>query len=152
MAKIVKRTFGVASALISLFAGVCVMVPVGDILSGDPQGDGIGVLLAVTGLFSGVAVLAGWGALCGLRDKRPALESHESVILRLAAAEHGRLTAADLACNSELSLAQSEVELQALVNDGHAEAIVVEGGVVVYKVRSLLSAAEKRDAVDVLDG
>jgi hypothetical protein len=72
-------------------------------------------------------------------------ESKERIILRLARAEHGRLTPAVVAVNSTLSLDEAESQLQALADKGYASLEVTEDGRLLYVFPEFLDRDDDQD-------
>jgi TM2 domain-containing membrane protein YozV len=69
-------------------------------------------------------------------------ESVERVILKLAKANHGVLTASELALAANISVEEARRELDTLVNKGHAELRVRKSGTLVYTIPDLMSSDE----------
>ena len=87
------------------------------------------------------------------RGRQPRLWGHrsrEAAILRLAQRVGGRLTVADVALGTGLSLQASEAALDALVRRGYAELQVSPAGVLIYYGFPLADVHAKHRAEQVL--
>jgi hypothetical protein len=87
------------------------------------------------------------------RERRPWLwrsRSREAAILKLAQRLGGRLTVADVALGTGLTLQASEVSLNELVRRGYAELRVSHSGVLVYHCFPLADGRDKGQAERVL--
>jgi hypothetical protein len=87
------------------------------------------------------------------RERRPWLwrsRAREAAILKLARRLGGRLTVADVALGTGLSLQAAEVALNELVRRGYAELQVSRSGVLVYHCFPLADGQDKSHAERVL--
>jgi hypothetical protein len=87
------------------------------------------------------------------RERRPWLwrsRSREAAILRLARRLGGRLSVADVALGTGLTLQASEVALNALVSKGYAELQVSPSGVLIYHCFPLADDHDKSRAERIL--
>ena len=76
------------------------------------------------------------------RAPEPALPDPQKEVLRIARHHHGRVTAAIVALDSPLSMAESEHTLDELVRNGHASISVADDGRVEYEFREFLPPPE----------
>jgi hypothetical protein len=87
------------------------------------------------------------------RERRPGLwraRTREAAILRLARRLGGRLTVADVALGTGLTLKASEAALNELARKGYTEVRVSPSGVLVYHCFPLADAHDKSHAEGVL--
>ncbi|MCL2230276.1 MAG: NINE protein [Treponema sp.] len=73
-----------------------------------------------------------------IREKEPI----ERVILKLAKANNGIITASELALSASISMEDAKKDLEAMVNKGFAELRVRQSGSLVYAIPDLMSANE----------
>lgn len=81
---------------------------------------------------------AGVGLLMTVRQARARArqEAIEAEVLRIALARDGRITAAEVAMSSELSLTEAQAYLEQMARGGHISAEVGEQGVMVYNINA----------------
>lgn len=108
-----------------------------------------GFLLAL--FFGAAGVFCGYVAFQQFRHRQDhmvmsGVGQEQSRILKLAEAEQGKLTAEQAAMECRISVQQAEALLDELVNQGHAETWVSDGGSMVYVFRGLLE--DKSSAED----
>ncbi|MBI3327372.1 MAG: hypothetical protein HYZ81_11805 [Nitrospinae bacterium] len=87
------------------------------------------------------------------RGRQPRLwryKTREAAILQLAHRLEGRLTVADVALGTGLTLQEAEATLNELVRKGYAELQVSPAGVLVYRCFPLASAEDKDRAEPLL--
>jgi len=72
------------------------------------------------------------------RAPEPALPDPQKEVLRIARGHMGRVTAAIVALDSPLSMAESERTLDEMVRNGHASMAVADDGRVEYEFREFL--------------
>jgi membrane protein implicated in regulation of membrane protease activity len=70
----------------------------------------------------------------------------ENEILKLVATLKGKITTAELAANTKLSIKEAESKLEYYVKSGFVERHISEGGVFVYSFLHIISEEEKRRA------
>ena len=73
-----------------------------------------------------------------VREKEPV----ERVILKVAKANKGILTASELALSANISIEEAKKDLDALVNKGFAELRVRQSGTLVYTIPDLMDSDE----------
>lgn len=76
------------------------------------------------------------------RPSKPALPDPQKEVLRIARHHRGRVTAALVALDSLLSMAESERTLDELVRHGHASIAIADDGRVEYEFREFLPPPE----------
>ncbi len=88
-----------------------------------------------------------------LRDSKITLsdQEKESMILKIAAAQNGKVTIAEIAKDTSLSLAESKAPLEKMNSSGVTEVQITDGGSLVYVFSGLLSPAEKDTSKDALN-
>jgi hypothetical protein len=148
----VKKLLGVLGVTLALFSSFFVMAAIGDLFGGDTETK-TSVLLGLLVFFSGTGFAGAYLAKRSLRSPEPTLtdEERERLVLRLAADHQGRLTAAEVAAHTPLSLQESQQMLERLEQHRAAELQLTPDGAMVYHFPQLLTAAEKAEAVDVLE-
>lgn len=77
-------------------------------------------------------------------------QEKEDLVLKLASSRNGRITRAELARDSALSLAESQKILEHMCEIGVAQLHVTDEGNLVYAFPGLISADEKATAKDAL--
>jgi hypothetical protein len=144
---------------IGIFIGIaCIgvsLVGLEEILTGVADGGTYGAMFFLVGV-GGFSVAGGRRMLVdgakGPKAIGPGEASDpESIVLALAAQGGGRVTVAEVAAKSPLTIDEASETVESLTRRGMADAIVTEGGVVVYQVRGLLSPAAKANAIDILE-
>ncbi|RLL46942.1 hypothetical protein D8M04_07025 [Oceanobacillus piezotolerans] len=70
----------------------------------------------------------------------------EDEILKLVTSLNGKITIAELAANTKLSIQESEQQLETFVKIGASERQISDGGVFVYYFRHIISQDEKEQA------
>lgn len=83
------------------------------------------------------------------RDKQRRADHLENTILKLVAKLNGKITIAELAQNTKLSIKQAESTLEYYVKIGVAERLISEGGVFVYYFPNVLSKEEKQQTMSL---
>jgi uncharacterized membrane protein len=147
-----KRALGYLLVLVSLFfLGVAVSLVV-DAAAGKDTSDSIGgaaVLVAV----SAMSLFGAFRSFRPRTRREPRLseDERERKALGLARAAGGKLTQAELALDSSLSLDEARKVLDGLVEKGAAELEVSSSGALVYAFPGLISGAEKAAAKPVQD-
>lgn len=151
---------GVATALVSAFFVVTALVE--SATGGDGKtspGVYAGLIVVFGGLLLGGLYLAwrmfarqpatvGSGA-AGRRRPSPRTDAdRERLVLRLAEAEHGRLTIPETAAGCDMTVAEAKATLDKLVLQQVATIRVTPDGVLVYVFPGLLSDDEKAQASD----
>ena len=148
-----RAFLGVAGILIALVGITFVGFAIGDLVSPDPEDDtGVGVLVFLLVFFAGVTAMGVGMARKNLatRSDGLSLEARERHVLQLASTRGGRLTVAEVAAHTPLGLAEARATLEHLERHGAADLQLTPEGAMVYTFR-LVSAAEKAEAVDVLE-
>lgn len=145
------RTFGgVVCVVLAVVAFAVAMPGFAELFSGAANGGTYGALVFLLGSGS----TASWGAYRLLRARRaPALPAADPthVVLALAAREGGRVTVAEVAAKTHLSLQEARATLDELSRRDMASSIVTEGGVEIFQIKGLLGPAQKLAARDILD-
>ena len=67
-------------------------------------------------------------------------ESIERIILRIAKANKGILTASDIALSANISIEEAKKDLDAMVSKGYAELRVRQSGAIVYTIPDLMDS------------
>jgi hypothetical protein len=113
---------------------------------------GLTALFVLSGLLPlGASVYLLWRLMRRGRPSRPwRYKAREAAILRLAQRLGGRLTIADVAVGTGLTLRQAEATLNRLVQKGYADLHVSASGVLVYHCFPLAGVAEKDHAERIL--
>ncbi|MFD1848854.1 hypothetical protein [Oceanobacillus bengalensis] len=91
--------------------------------------------------------------LCSKMRKRAAKRAEDSLeneILKLVAKMNGKITIAELASNTRLSLKDAEERLESFVKMGVSERHISDGGVFVYYFMNILSTEEKNTSQPLL--
>lgn len=151
--KKIAGSIGVVLGIMMIAVG---MVGVGEIIEGVADGGTYGALFMCWGV-GGYALAGSRRMLKEAREGSSAAlgpgeaSDPESMVLKLAAAGGGRVTIAEVAAQTPLSVDEATQAVATLSRRGMAEAIVIEGGVVVYEFKGLLSLEAKTGAVDILD-
>jgi hypothetical protein len=113
---------------------------------------GLSALLVLTGLLPlGASAYLLWRLL--RRGQQPRLwryRSREAAILRVAQRSKGRLTVAEVAMGTGLTLRQAEATLSALVREGYIDIEVSPSGMLVYHCVPLRSKGDRDSAEQVL--
>jgi hypothetical protein len=113
---------------------------------------GLSALLVLTGLLPlGTSAYLLWRLL--QRGHPPRLwryKSREAAILRLAQRSRGRLTVAEVALGTGLTLREAEVTLSALVREGYVDVEVSPSGLLVYHCMPSADRADRESAEPVL--
>lgn len=147
-----RGLLGVLGVTLALFSSFFVVAAIADLAGGDTE-TATGVLLGLLVFFSGTGFAGGYLAWRKLRSAEPTLddEERERLVLRLAADRQGRLTAAEVAAHTPLSLRESQQMLDRLEQHRAAELQLTPDGAMVYRFPQLLTSAEKAEARDVLE-
>ncbi|WP_156289556.1 hypothetical protein [Oceanobacillus salinisoli] len=105
----------------------------------------IGLILGLVPLLFGIFICA------RMIKKRKQREEDllENEILKLAANSKGKITTAELAANTNLSILDAERKLEYYVKIGVAERHISDGGVFVYSFRSVISEEEKHRSKNI---
>jgi hypothetical protein len=113
---------------------------------------GLSALLVLTGLLPlGASAYLLWRLL--RRGQPPRLwryKSREAAILRLAQRSRGRLTVAEVAMGTRLTLREAEETLSALVREGYIDVEVSPSGILVYHCMPLSGRGDRDAAEQVL--
>jgi hypothetical protein len=158
-----RKIVGMFTGGLSLFSALVFGIGVVELLSGTaklPAGEQVILLM----FFGGVTALTGFNALKMLRHK-PEPAQHlaaavpagmpidialEAQILRIAAAQDGKVTAAEVALQCGVSLDAATVALDALLARGHADLHVTPDGEAVHVLKGIMTAAEKAQSQNLL--
>ncbi len=146
-------TVGIVLGIMGVAVG---MVGVGEVIQGVADGGTYGAMVLCFGLgafaFRGGHKMLRGGDEEGRQALGPGSASDpESIVLALAAQGGGRVTVAEVAAKSALSIEQATETLLGLSKRGMADSIVTDDGVVIYQIPGLLSAEQKALATDILD-
>ena len=143
-----RGLMGCFGLVLTLCSVPFVIMAIDDIIAGQD----VGVAAAMGFFFAGTAAAGGWVARRTLQNKPPpkqiAPAIKEQQILALAAGMGGRITVSEVALRSGLSIDESRVELDKMVNKGVAEIFVTDDGAQVYHFAGLLTESERGAAQD----
>ena len=134
---------GAVGALLFGAIGLIALVAIGSSEDADTTAGLIGFVV----VFLGLAALGGWMALANFRARpagfpRSAVE-REQRILRLAQAQGGVVSLAQVAEECEMSVAESKQALDRMAVSGAARASVTADGLMVYEFPGLSEAARE---------
>ena len=105
----------------------------------------VGVIAGVLPSIRGMSKLL--QARVGAKDRKELesaeAETRERTVLRLARQEHGRLTPALVAVNSELTIDDAETQLREFADKGYAELHVTDDGRIEYVFMEFLPRLEE---------
>ncbi len=88
--------------------------------------------------FFGATGIAGLGVLIAtLRPKGAKAAEREQLVLKLAEASGGRITIAQIASQTSLSVAEAKESLEELARQGVAEVLFDDDGAIVYELKGL---------------
>lgn len=113
---------------------------------------GISALFVLSGLFPlGASAYLLWRLLRRGRTPRPwRYKTREAAILQLAQRSAGRLTVAEVAMDTALTLQEAEAMLNELVRKGYADLQLSPSGVLVYHILPLTNAGDRDRAEPLL--
>src|SRR5690606_20126705 len=83
------------------------------------------------------------------REKRLQNDKLENDILKLVARLKGKITIAELAQDTKLSIKEAEEKLEYYVKIGVAERLISDGGVFVYYFPNIISKDEKQQTMSL---
>ena len=130
-----SKILGCFGCLVFLVSVLFLIVVIGDFFE-EGGIDSPSVMLAFAVFFLGTAIggayLAKRKLFPGRRFIREPEASPEQIILELALHNNGRLTIAEIAAKTSLSVAQAKVEVESLCRQGVAEVSIGEQGDVYY--------------------
>jgi hypothetical protein len=145
-----RRIAGFLLVVLGLLLVAALASSISDIARGVDVSDSIGgaVVLAIGAAASGLGARRCLGPA---KARRPVLsrDEREHLVLERARAAGGKLTQAELALDSGLSLDEARRLLDELAEKGAAELELSSSGVLVYSFPGLISAAEKSAAKPV---
>lgn len=145
-----RTIIGIVAVLFALANSVFVIAAIYDLTDGQSR-TSTGILLAMLLLFGGLTALGAWLAMRMLgHGKAAAIRASEQLVLETARARGGRLTVAELAATTSLTVEQAHAALERLCRQRIAEIHYTDDLTPVYAFRGLLSADEKASARDPL--
>ena len=107
----------------------------------------IGFTLGVVGLLMGA--LLWWTS--GKKARLQLTTDREKMLLNIIKQHGGKVTPAEIATSSDLSIVESQEALDELCRAGAGELEIIDGGKLVYVFHGFLSAEEKSKSRNVLD-
>ncbi|MBI4855041.1 MAG: hypothetical protein HY819_24840 [Acidobacteria bacterium] len=139
-----KKLLIIPGILITLFSSFFVFAAIGDLITGDKQGTGTGVLLGLLVFFLGTAFSGILLARYGLGKKKSNLSEfdQEQRVLALAKTTGGKLTVADVALHCRLTIDESKDILDKIAAQGVAEMQFTNDGNFFYLFPSFLINSE----------
>jgi hypothetical protein len=139
-----KKLSAIFGILITLFSSFFVFAAIGDLITGDKQNTGVGVLLGLLVFFLGTALSGVLLARYGFSKKTSSLSELEleQEILILAKLAKGKLTVADVALRCKTSIEESKNILDKMSSQGVAELQINNDGSFFYLFRSFLTSGE----------
>ena len=145
-----RTILGIAAILFALANSVFVIAAISDLIGG-ASGTSNGILLGMLVLFGALTALGAWVAkrMFG-HDKAVALRAREQIVLETARSRGGRLTVAELAATTPLTVEQAHSALEQLCRQRIAEIHYTDDLTPVYAFRGLLSEQGKASARDPL--
>jgi hypothetical protein len=145
-----KETFlyiiGVVMIALGLF-----MTLGGIILIGDPKDGTVGGAIALTLLMGILPTVAGFLICRRMKSnaRHRKFEKEEDLVIALASRSNGRLTASELAGQTDLSIIEAEKLLEQYTIKGIMSISISESGARVFQFRELISSEEKNRAEDL---
>lgn len=138
--------------MIALFSSFFVVAAISDLLHPEQTDTEVSVLWGLLFFFS-LTLAAGLYLLLSYRKRkvRYLIERNERQLLQAIADANGRVTIAEIAYKTHMTLKESELALKALCKDGRGELQLTETGKMVYVFFGLLSEDEKNTAKSVMD-
>ena len=137
-----------------MFGLIGFAVEIDDLVSGPSTNTAIGFLMAAAFCAGGTALIRSvrrrnTRRLAAVAAQAPQRMTSSNLILRVARDRKGRITPAEVAAETTISIRQAKVELDKLVEDGFCQELVGESGVIVYRFPEFESTDAKRDVLDV---
>jgi hypothetical protein len=145
-----KETFLFIIGIVLIAFGLF-MTLVGIILIGDPKDGTVGGAIALT-LFLGILPTAAGFLICRrmkANARHRKIDKDEDFIMMLATQHNGRLTPAELAMHTDMSVAQAQNLLEQYTIQGITSIGISESGARVFHFRELISRDEKDRAEEV---
>jgi hypothetical protein len=138
----------------SCIIGFGLLISLGSLLSIGSQ-DSEGWMISDTFLFLILGILPtvlGIWLIVGMIRKNSTHKKNddEKIILSIAKKYSGRLTAADLAMESDFSMTSAKVLLDEYVKQGFVELKISDSGVFVYEFHGIISEEERTSAQNIL--
>lgn len=136
-----KKLSVVLGIVITLFSSFFVFASIGDLITGDKQGTGTGVLLGLLVFFLGTAFSGVFLARYGFSKQKSSLSEAdlEQQVLALAKLAHGKLTVAEVALQCKLTIEESKAILDKMAAQGVAEMQFTDNGNFFYLFSSFLA-------------
>lgn len=144
LANALRFLFGAVSAVIGLFflvSGIMIMLQ-------DEIRTGLTVAL-LFGVFP--LIIGGWFLSWAFREARQNDENKlEKIVIALAVMQGGKITPTEVALQSDCSIEEAEVEMDALYARGLFDLQLTEEGVTVYRYKAMLNIGGKDNAQDIV--
>lgn len=139
-----KKLSIVLGILITLFSSFFVFAAIGDLITGDKQGTGTGVLLGLLVFFLGTAFSGVLLARYGFSKQKSNLSEFdlEQQVLVLAKLTHGKLTVAEVALQCKSTIEESKAVLDKMAMQGVAEMQFTDDGNFFYLFHSFLTTPD----------
>ncbi|MCP4701035.1 MAG: hypothetical protein GY862_29905 [Gammaproteobacteria bacterium] len=146
------KLFVFLGGLIALFSSLFVIVALSDLADPAQSDTEPGVLWGLLIFFLLTGLAGVYLAVSNIRKKRrKSGERMERELLKLVAAANGRITPAEIAVNSGLTLKEAEEHLSHMCRGGNGELQLTKDGKMVYVFFGFLSPEEKASAQNVMD-